>query len=195
MDQQTGNFYLPPYAHMKTKRYIVEPEKAQTHMRYMVQPEKAQTHMKGGFTHPKMAQTHMKGGFTHPEKAQTHMKGGFTHPEMAQTHMKGGFTHPKMAQTHMRMRYIAQPQKRKNKTMKGGFTHQCPADTMPSSRTNQMLLAMNDLSTGGAQACYRLFRYLQKYGPITLTEQAFPECDRCVIYENGIPIASSSYLQ
>ena len=167
MDQQTGNFYLPPYAHMKTKRYIVEPEKAQTHMRYMVQPE----------------------------KAQTHMKGGFTHPEMAQTHMKGGFTHPKMAQTHMRMRYIAQPQKRKNKTMKGGFTHQCPADTMPSSRTNQMLLAMNDLSTGGAQACYRLFRYLQKYGPITLTEQAFPECDRCVIYENGIPIASSSYLQ
>ena len=69
----------------------------------------------------------------------------------------------------------------------------CPDMINITTRTQQLIAAveeLNDMSHHG-QACYRLYQYIEKYGPITLTAAVHP---KCVIYENGMPIASSSYL-
>jgi hypothetical protein len=68
----------------------------------------------------------------------------------------------------------------------------CPPLLPISNRTRTLINSLNDLEQA---SCYRLFDYIKRYGPITLSAQDFPECDVVVIYENGVPIAASSYLQ
>ena len=89
-------------------------------------------------------------------------------------------------------RYIRQRQ-----NQRGGAGPDCPDPITQSTRTKKLIAAMEELNNPSpyGQGCFRLYQYIDRYGPITLTAAAHPECDYCVIYENGLPIASSSYLQ
>ena len=68
----------------------------------------------------------------------------------------------------------------------------CPSLLTISNRTRTLINSVNDLEQASG---YRLFDYIKRYGTITLSAQEFPACDVVVIYENGVPIAASSYLQ
>ena len=131
--------------------------------------------------HEPMGGAYMK--YAHEPMGGEYMK--YAHEPMGGKYMK--YAHTPMDGKYMK--YAHEP--RISSLQKGGG---CPRDFPMKGRTKTFVSAVCALHEPGA-SCFSLFQYIQKYGPITLTAEEFPECDRCVIYENGTPIVSTMYLQ